>query len=291
LARLLILGAGYLGAALAERALAAGEEVILADNWHTTEPAQLAELKSGGAMVAEADIRRPEELDRLLGRGVARVYLLAAQASRPLAEREPDYTEETNVTGARRVAEAASRAGIPALVYASSLHVYGSPRGDVDADHPYGPQHDLVHLSKIYAELCLRMHAERAGFRLAILRLGIVYGPSPVEHERPESQTVVDKFRRLAAEGAPLPLDEGGQATIGVVHVGDVARIMLESPTRSGTSIDNVVAETLTVADVAALARGDRPAGERACKFRSRFGYDHGVADYLRVVSPRGPRR
>jgi nucleoside-diphosphate-sugar epimerase len=280
LARLLILGAGYLGAALAERALAAGEEVILADNWHATEPAQLAELKSGGAMVAEADIRQPEALDRLLGRGVARVYLLAAQASRPLAEREPDYTEETNVTGARRVAEAASRAGIPALVYASSLHVYGSPRGDVDADHPYGPQHDLVHLSKIYAELCLRMHAERAGFRLAILRLGIVYGPSPVEHERPESQTVVDKFRHLAAEGAPLPLDDGGQATIGVVHVGDVARIMLEAPTRSGTSIDNVVAETVTVADVAALARGDRPAGERACTFRSRFGYEHRLADY-----------
>ena len=291
MARLLILGAGYLGAALAERALAAGEEVILADNWHATEPAQLAELKSGGAVVADADIRRPEELDRLLERGVARVYLLAAQASRPLAEREPDYTEETNVTGARRVAEAASRAGIPALVYASSLHVYGSPRGDVDADHPYGPQHDLVHLSKIYAELCLRMHAERAGFRLAILRLGIVYGPSPVEHERPESQTVVDKFRRLAAEGAPLPLDDGGQATIGVVHVGDVARIMLESPTRSGTSIDNVVAETLTVADVAALARGDRPTGERACTFRSRFGYEHEVADYLRVASPRGPGR
>jgi nucleoside-diphosphate-sugar epimerase len=291
LARLLILGAGYLGAALAERALAAGEEVILADNWHATEPAQLAELKSGGAMVAEADIRRPEELDRLLGLGVARVYLLAAQASRPLAEREPDYTEETNVTGARRVAEAASRAGITALVYASSLHVYGSPRGNVDADHPYGPQHDLVHLSKIYAELCLRMHAERAGFRLAILRLGIVYGPSPVEHERPESQTVVDKFRRLAAEGTPLPLDDGGQATIGVVHVGDVARIMLESPTRSGTSIDNVAAETLTVADVAALARGDRPTGERACTFRSRFRYEHGIADYLRVASPRGPGR
>jgi nucleoside-diphosphate-sugar epimerase len=291
LARLLILGAGYLGAALAERALAAGEEVILADNWHATEPAQLAELKSAGAVVADADIRRPEELDRLLERGVARVYLLAAQASRPLAERKPDYTEETNVTGARRVAEAASRARIPALVYASSLHVYGSPRGDVDADHPYGAQRDLVHLSKIYAELCLRMHAERAAFRLAILRLGIVYGPSPVEHARPESQTVVDKFRRLAAEGGTLPLDDGGQATIGVVHVGDVARIMLESPTRSGTSIDNVAAETLTVADVAALARGDRPTGERACTFRSRFRYEHRIADYLRVASPRGPGR
>jgi nucleoside-diphosphate-sugar epimerase len=291
LARLLILGAGYLGAALAERALAAGEEVILADNWHATERSQLAGLESAGARVEQADIRRAEELDRLLGHGVARVYLLAAQASRPVAEREPDYTEETNVTGARRVAEAASRARIAALVYASSLHVYGSPRGEVDAEHPYGAQHDLVHLSKIYAELCLRMHAERAGFDLAILRLGIVYGPSPVEHELPESQTVVDKFRRLAAEDRPLPLDDGGRATIGVVHTGDVARIMLDSPSESGISIDNVAAETLTVADVAALARSDRAAGQPACRFRSRFGYEHRVADYLRAASPPGSGR
>jgi nucleoside-diphosphate-sugar epimerase len=286
LGRLLILGAGYIGAALAERALAAGEEVILADNWHVTEPAQLADLESAGALVEQADIRRPENLDRLLARGPDRVYLLAAQASRPLAERKPDYTEETNVSGARRVAEAASKARIPALVYASSLHVYGSPRGEVEADHPYGAQRDLVHLSKIYAELCLRMYAERAGFDLAILRLGIVYGPSPVEHERPESQTVVDKFRRLAATGRPLPLDEAGRATIGVVHAEDTARIMLESPTRGGISIDNVAAETLTVADVAALARGDPPAGRPACTFRSAFRYEQRVVDYLRVASP-----
>jgi nucleoside-diphosphate-sugar epimerase len=289
LARLLILGAGYLGAALAERALAAGEEVVLADNWYATERAQLVGLKDAGAVVEQADIRRPEDLDRLLAHEVERVYLLAAQASRPLSEREPDYTEQTNLIGARRVAEAASRRNIPALVYASSLHVYGSPRGAVDADHPYGAQRDLVHLSKVYAELCLRMYAERAPLDLSILRLGIVYGPSPVEHRRPESQTVVDKFRHLAAAGSPLPLDDGGRATVGVVHVGDVARIMLESPSRSGVSIDNVAAETLTVADVAALARGEPAAGEPACTFRSRFTYEHGVAEYLRVATPQGP--
>jgi nucleoside-diphosphate-sugar epimerase len=289
LGRLLILGAGYIGAALAQRALAAGEEVVLADNWHATEPAQLSGLEEAGARVEQADIRHAEELDRLLANGPASVYLLAAQASRPLAEREPDYTEVTNVTGARRVAEAVSRAGMPALVYASSLHVYGSPRGEVHPEHPYGAQRDLVHLSKIYAELCLRMYAKRAGFDLAILRLGIVYGPSPVEHDRPESQTVIDKFRRLAAAGMPLPLDEGGQATIGVVHAEDAARIMLDSPSRSGVSIDNVAAETLTVADVAALARGDRPTGRPACTFHSAFRYEHRVAGYLRVASPPAP--
>jgi nucleoside-diphosphate-sugar epimerase len=291
LGRLLILGAGYLGAALAQRALAAGDEVILADNWHTTEPGQLAGLASAGAVVEQADIRRADHLDRLLADRPSPVYLLAAQASRPLAEREPDYTEETNVTGARRVAEAVARTRTPAIVYASSLHVYGSPRGEVEADHPYGAQDDLVHLSKIYAELCLRMYAERAGFDLAILRLGIVYGPSPVEHERPESQTVIDKFRRLAAAGRPLPLDDGGRATIGAVHTDDVARIMLDSPSRSGVSIDNVAAETLTVADVAALARGDRPVGRAASTFRSRFRYRHTVGEYLRVAGPQAPDR
>ena len=75
--------------------------------------------------------------------------------------------------------------------------------------------------------------ARARGFGLALLRLGIVYGPSPVEHDAPESQTVVDKFRRLAAAGEPLPLDDGGRATIGVVHVEDAARILLDSPVRA----------------------------------------------------------
>ena len=95
-------------------------------------------------------------------------------------------------------------------------------------DHPFGPQDDLAHLSKIYGELVLDMHSRRTGFDLATLRLGIVYGPSPVEHERPESQTVVDKFRKLAAAGAELTVDDPA-ATIGVVHVEDAARILLEA--------------------------------------------------------------
>jgi nucleoside-diphosphate-sugar epimerase len=282
LASLLVVGGGYIGAALAERALEAGDRVTIADNWYATERAQLSSLETRGAEVKTADIRDRDALRRLLAAGPERVYLLAAQASRPLSFSEPEYTEQTNLVGPRLVAEEIAAADVEALVYASSLHVYGpSPRGDITPDHPVGPQRDLSHLSKVYAELLLRMEAERHGFDLAILRLGIVYGPSPVEHSRPDSQTVVDKFRRLAASRSPLPLDDGGAATIGVVHVADAARILHAAPTEPGISVANVAAESTTVAVVAALAEGRRPSGSARCRFLTPFRYDHGLAGYL----------
>jgi UDP-glucose 4-epimerase len=280
---LLVLGAGYIGARLAELALGEGYEVTLADNWFATDRAQLEPLAQAGARVESVDIRRSEELWPLFeGIRPDRVYLLAAQASRPLSESDPDYTEETNLTGARRVAEAVAACGCDALVYGSSLHVYGPKlSGDVGAEHPYGPQGDLAHLSKIYAELCLELYARKHGFDLSLLRLGIVYGPSPVEHDRPESQTVVDKFRRMAAAGEELTLDNGGSATIGVVHVDDVARVLLEQPAGPGISAANVAAETVTVADVAALARGEQPPGGATHAFSTPFEYEHKLAGYL----------
>jgi nucleoside-diphosphate-sugar epimerase len=275
--KILVLGAGYIGAKLAELALADGHDVVLADNWFATDRSQLAGLEGAGARVETADIR--EDVGALVAEGPDVVYLLAAQASRPLSERDPDYTEQTNVTGTRRVAAAVGEAGVPRLVFGSSLHVYGSGlTGEVRPSTPYGPQRDLAHLSKVYGEQALSIEAERHGFALAILRLGIVYGPSPVEHSAEASQTVVDKFRKLAAAGEELPLDEGGRATIGVVHVEDAARILLEA--RPG--VENVAAETVTVADVAALARGEEPSGMAAFTVSSPFSYRYRLSDYLR---------
>jgi UDP-glucuronate decarboxylase len=274
-----VLGAGYLGARAGELALADGHEVVLADNWYATDREQLAGLESDGARVETADVRRPADIVRLLAGEPDRILLLAAQASRPLSEREPDYTEATNATGARIVAESIAARGGPAVVFGSSLHVYGGgPRGEIGTDHPYGAQTDLSHLTKVYGELVLAMHAGRSGFELALARLGIVYGPSPVEHDRPDSQTVVDRFRRLAAAGEELPLDHGGAATIGVVHVDDAARILLDA--RPGPA--NVAAETITVADVGRLARGEERQDEPAFTVASPFTYRHRVEEYLR---------
>jgi nucleoside-diphosphate-sugar epimerase len=281
--RLLVLGAGYVGAKIAELALDKGHDVLLADNWHATRREQADALEARGARVETVDVREPDAVRALVETPFDRVHLLAAQASRPLSISDPEYTEQTNLVGPRVLAEALAEHGSRApVVFASSLHVYGPDlRGDVTAERPYGPQGDLAHLSKIYGELSLRMHAERHGFDLALMRLGIVYGPSPVEHAGPESQTVVDKFRRLAAQGQPLPLDDGGTATIGVVHVDDAARILLAARP-AGVEAHNVVAETVTVAGVAALAEGREPPGGAAWTFATAFRYDHDVAGYLR---------
>src|SRR3954451_7850462 len=277
--RILVLGAGYLGAKCAELALDRGDEVVLADNWYATDRGQLAPLELRGARVTTVDIRDRGQLHMELRERPDRVLVLAAQASRPLAEGEPDYTEATNLTGVRRVAEAVAQLdGFP-VAYASSLHVYGpSPSGEVGPDHPYGPQGDLAHLSKIYAEGCLDLFARRHAFPLGVFRLGILYGPSVVEHSRTESQTVVDKFRRLAQSGEELVVDAGA-GTIGVAHVEDAARILLDAPLDGPV---NVAAEAVTVADLAAFAQGREPAGGASCSFVTPFEYRHGVAEYLR---------
>ena len=230
---LLILGAGYIGAAVAELALERGRggrarRQLAHDRARAARRARGAPAR-GWRPPTSATARRSTRCSPAAPR---RVLLLAAQASRPISEREPDYTEETNLTGARRVAEAVAASAADrarARQLAARLR-RPARRARSGPDAPYGEQGDLAHLSKIYAELALGMHARRGGFGLANCRLGIVYGPSPVEHDAPDSQTVVDKFRRLAAAGEPLTLDGGGRATIGAVHVADAARLLLDCP-------------------------------------------------------------
>ena len=269
-----MLGAGYIGGEVARQALERGDDVVLADNWYATDPGQLSGLE---APVETVDIRERDAVAPLLARRFDRVVFLAAQASRPLSVTEPDYTEETNLTGARLVAQLVPPETF--VAYGSSLQVYGGgPRlaGEIGSDQPFGAQDDLTHLSQIYGELVLDLFSRQTGFGLARLRLAIVYGPSPVEHDRPESQTVVDKFRRLAEAGLELTIDDPA-TTIGVVHVEDAARILLEA----GPGAANVVGETLTVGDVASLVRGEPTTGTPTCTYSSPFEYRHGVRSYL----------
>ena len=56
------------------------------------------------------------------------------------------------------------------------------------------------------------------------------------------------------------------------------ARILLDAK----PGVENVAAESVTVADVAALARAEDPPGGAAFTVASPFTYEHRLADYLR---------
>ena len=104
------------------------------------------------------------------------------------------------------------------------------------------------------------MHAERHGFAPRAHAAGDRLRPLA---RRARRAGVPDRRRQVPparGAGQPLPLDDGGTATIGVVHVDDVARILLAARP-AGVEAHNVVAETITVADVAALAEGREPPG------------------------------
>ena len=52
---------------------------------------------------------------------------------------------------------------------------------------------------------------------------------SLVEHADPDSQTVVDTFRRQATRGQQLTVHDEGRATISVAHVDAAARLRLRA--------------------------------------------------------------
>src|SRR3954453_15900277 len=118
---ILVLGAGYVGAKVAELALGRGEEVVLADNWHATRREQ---AEAVGARVEDCDIREPSDLARVFALQPSRVVFLPAagavclppRPSRPRSWSDPGYTEQTTLAGARVVAEAVREAGRPPLV-------------------------------------------------------------------------------------------------------------------------------------------------------------------------------
>ena len=70
-------------------------------------------------------------------------------------------------------------------------------------------------------------------------------------------------------------------ATVGVVHVEDAARILLET-IPAGVLAENVAAETVTVGALAALAEGRESDGDPPLRYVSPFAYRHTVREYLR---------
>jgi nucleoside-diphosphate-sugar epimerase len=264
----LITGIGYIGAALAEALLAAGERVVGLENGFSTVPAAVTRLaKHPRFTLVRGSINSTRSIERAFvaatdpdgdRRGPV-VYHLAAQASAHPQAAPPSYTEATNLAAPRLVYEAAARHGAGAFVYGSSFRVYGDElSGSVGESTPYGFIGDLSHLSKVYAEKLLEMYAVPDGVPVANVRLGVVYGLGPVMKDDPRFLTVPNLFCLRTVAGQPLMVHAGANRPIGFLHLDDAVKALrlsaeIARSREKGAWPINAVSEVLGVGEVAAI--------------------------------------
>ena len=227
--RIVVTGAaGFVGSHLSERLLAAGHEVHGVDSFTRLYPralkeANLAEAQSApGFRLFEGTAATPESLAAACAGAGAVCHLAGRPGVRGGA---PHAFEQANVRTTEAVLRAASAAGVPRVLLASSSSVYGPVTEPVAETAPLRP---LSHYgrSKLRAERLAGRMAAKLGIELVVLRYFTVYGP----RQRPDMAFA--KFAAAALGGAPMPLLGDGRQTRDFTYVGDACEATLRAVER-----------------------------------------------------------
>ncbi len=210
-------GAGFIGSALARERAAAGERVRVLDDFSTGRRDRVA----GNPLieVCEGDIRDSAAVRGAL-EGVSRVAHLAALASVPRAELDPEAAARVNVDGTLVVLGEARRAGVSALVYASSCSVYGDAgERPIAESAPLKPR-SVYAVTKLAGERHVLLHHRTGGPPAVALRFFNVYGPGQPA-DSPYSG-VLARFSAQALAGERSEIHGDGGQTRDFVFVADV---------------------------------------------------------------------
>ncbi len=164
--RILVAGAGWLGAPLSRALLAAGHEVIALRRDET----RLRPLVEAGVIPMALDLASPGASERIPAGVDAIVACQSAGAEAPAAY------EAAYVTSNRALLEAASRLRVKAFVYTGSTGIFGQrDGGDVterSAPSPAGPAGEVLARAE-----ALVLGAAGEGVPGRIVRLSGLYGP------------------------------------------------------------------------------------------------------------------
>ncbi len=232
-------GAGFIGSALAYRLAGVGQRVRVLDDFSTGRRDRI----SGNPRieVREGDIRDPAAVRDALS-GVDRVAHLAALASVPRAELDPETAARVNVEGSLVVLEESRRAGVSALVYASSCSVYGDAGGRPIAESVPLKPGSVYAVTKLAAERHVLLYHRTGGPPAIALRFFNVYGPGQPA-DSPYSG-VLARFAAQAAAGERPEIHGDGSQTRDFVGVDDVVEALMlalqKAPEEPGGQAFNV---------------------------------------------------
>ena len=201
-------GSGFIGSHVVDKLRARGHEPVIYDlrpsPWH--EPATVEERLGS--------ITDREALERALHSCDA-VAHLAAVADVNDVHASPEDAERVNARGTVAVLEAARRAGVKRIVYASTIWVYSDCEAEaVDEETLLPAPSHLYTSTKLAGELYCKAYQELYGIDYTILRFGIPYGP------RAREAAVIPAFVGRALRGEPCGFTPRGSQLFGRVEDG-----------------------------------------------------------------------
>lgn len=161
------------------------------------------------------DLSIPDSLDRAVT-GIDEIIHLGGRATFERYSR----LAPTLVDGTARLAEAAARAGVAHLVFASSALVYSSQTTPIGQGTPTDPRNGYGQ-AKVEAERRLAQISARTGLAVGSLRLPHVYGPQSI------------LFQQVRRGYAVFPGSMTNQYSH--LHVDDAARVLIAAARRRWT--------------------------------------------------------
>lgn len=230
-------GAGFIGSQLVERLLRDGARVRVLDNFSAGTRANLAfprELRRR-LEVVRGDVRNLATVTRA-ARGARVVFHQAAMRSVPRSIEDPVGANANNVTGTLHVLEAARRARVPRVVYASSSSVYGDrpelPKREEQPAKPVSP----YAVSKVAGELYASVWSRLFGVEAIGLRYFNVFGPR--QDPKSEYAAVIPRFITWALRGRPLQVHGDGTQSRDFTYVDNVVEANLLAGRAPGAAGD-----------------------------------------------------
>ncbi|MCE2918464.1 MAG: SDR family oxidoreductase, partial [Roseomonas sp.] len=221
-------GAGFVGSHLCDALLAAGHEVLCADNFFTGNKANIESLLDHPYFeLLRHDVTFPLYVE------VDEIYNLACPASPIHYQHDPVQTLKTSVHGAINMLGLAKRLKAR-ILQASTSEVYGDPNVHPQPEeywgnvNPIGPRSCYDEGKRCAETLFFDYHRQ---FRLPIkvARIFNTYGP----RMHPNDGRVVSNFIVQALRGDPITIYGDGKQTRSFCFVADLVeglRRLMDSP-------------------------------------------------------------
>jgi len=210
-------GAGFVGSHLAERLLAAGNEVVVVDNYFTGSKDNVAQLLGNPRFeLLRHDVTFPLYVE------VDAIYNLASPASPIHYQHDPVQTTKTNVMGAINMLGLAKRLRVP-ILQASTSEVYGDPEVHPQTEdywgkvNPIGPRACYDEAKRVAETLFFDYHRQH-GLAIRVARVFNTYGPRMAA----DDGRVVSNFIVQALRGEPLTIYGDGSQTRSFCYVDDL---------------------------------------------------------------------